>query len=524
VRSLLAALLLMALGGKDAAFADALQHSLLTYHADSARSGNFIVPSLSFDQARALHLDKAFHAELSGQIYAQPLYWYDTRSNSGKLLVATESNEVYALDAKTGQEIWHKPLAKPVPLSSLPCGNIDPMGITGTPVIDESTASIFLDTLVEGSLGVRHLIFGLSLEDGSVLPGWPIDVAAALSSKGLTFNPAIQGQRGALTIVDGTLFVPFGGLFGDCGDYHGWVIGVPLRDPQNLTSWATRARGGGIWAPGGISTDGSSLYAATGNTFDTAIWRDGEAVFRLPFGLQRDDQTQNYFAPWDWQELDRRDADLGGTNPLPLDAPAGSGTQAFLLALGKDGRAYLLDRNNLGGLGGSLVTEFISTHSIRTSPATWLGSDAVFVALQGEGAACPSFFDRLGFIGRWLMRSKDLRIFKLVRRLLGIDDPALTVLRVRSGSPPAIETAWCAAFRGGGSPIVTTADGRSNPIVWVTGAEGDNLLHGYRGDSGEELFAGGGIRMPGLHHFQALIATEDRLYVGADGRLFAFAF
>jgi len=69
-----------------------------------------------------------------------------------------------------------------------------------------------------------------------------------------------------------------------------------------------------------------------------------------------------------------------------------------------------------------------------------------------------------------------LRIFRALRRWLKADDNELTVLKVRSGSPPTIETAWCGALRGAGSPIVTTTDGRSNPVVWIVGAEGDNLL------------------------------------------------
>jgi hypothetical protein len=81
-------------------------------------------------------------------------------------------------------------------------------------------------------------------------------------------------------------------------------------------------------------------------------------------------------------------------------------------------------------------------------------------------------------------------------------------------------------LRGEGSPIVTTIDGRSNPIVWILGAEGDNRLHGYRGDTGEPLVGGGGPgdAMTGLRHFQTLLAAGDRLYVGADGRLYALAF
>ncbi len=501
------------------------EHLVLTYHGHPDRSGNFIVSTLTWERARALRLDVAFHAQVSGHVYAQPLYWRESGSNSGMLLVATEDNIVHALDARTGKEIWSRSLGKSVPLSLLRCGNIDPIGITGTPVIDESTASIFLDAMVDGSSGPRHLVFGISLRDGSLLPGWPVDVATALAANNQTFNPGDQGQRGALAIVDGVLFVPFGGHFGDCGDYHGWIIGISLRDPQVVASWATRARGGGIWAPGGISTDGKSLFVATGNTIDAAAWGDGEAVFRLPPDLRRADRTQDHYAPADWHELDRRDADLGGTNPLPLDVPTENGTQALVLALGKDGRAYLLDRNDLGGIGGSLVAETVSNRAIRTAPVTYPTTDGVFVAFQAEGARCPtSHNEQKGLIGLWLKQINDLRILRAIRRWLKADDNELTVLKVRSGSPPTIETAWCGALRGGGSPIVTTIDGRSNPVVWILGAEGDDLLHGFRGDTGEALYRGGGIAMAGLHHFQTLIATEDRLYVSADGRLFAFAF
>jgi len=97
---------------------------------------------------------------------------------------------------------------------------------------------------------------------------------------------------------------------------------------------------------------------------------------------------------------------------------------------------------------------------------------------------------------------------------------------MQSGSSPALAIAWCGALRGEGSPIVTTTNGHSNPIVWILGAEGDERLHGYRGDTGEPLLAGGGgeDEKPGLRHFEDLLATADRLYVGADGRLYAFAF
>jgi hypothetical protein len=414
------------------------------------------------------------------------------------LIVATEDDTVHAIDARSGNEIWTRALGQPAPRWTQPCGNIDPLGITGTPVIDEATQAIYLDAVVRDMSGSHHHVFALSLKNGAPLRGWPVDVAEALTAKNQRFNTRFQNQRGALAILDGRVYLPYGGHWGDCGDYRGWVVGVGLRDPRDIVSWSTRGRGGGIWAPGGISSDGRSLFVATGNTIDAAQWSDGEAVFRLTPDLHHDDRPQGFFAPSDWRALDERDADLGGTNPLPLDVPSGGGPKALVLALGKDARAYLLDRNNLGGIGGSLASEVVSSRPILTAPAAYPAADGVFVAFQGQGAHCPT-------PGR---------------------DNNLTVLQIRTGAPPSLATAWCGAFKGEGSPIVTTTDGRSNPIVWILGAEGDDRLHGYRGDTGEPLFTGGGPAdaMTGLRHFQDLLAAGDRLYVGADGRIYAFSY
>jgi outer membrane protein assembly factor BamB len=488
------------------------QQSILTYHANAARSGNFVVPSLTWQHAHAVHLDRSFRALVSGQVYAQPLYWHPPQARSGILLIATENNIVYALDAETGKEVWQRTLGQPVARSSLECGNIDPLGVTGTPVIDPASNALYLDAAVEGSAGPRHLIFALSLTDGAPLPGWPVDVASALKAQGQTFISRDQNQRGALTIVDDKVYVPFGGHYGDCGDYRGWVVGVSTKDPAQVAAWATRGRGGGIWAPGGISTHGNSLFVATGNTIGSEKWSDGEAVIRLTPDLHHSDDPRDFFAPTDWHALDERDADLGGANPLPLELPAGNGMRALILALGKDGRAYLLDEKNLGGIGGSLQVETVSIGPIRTAPIAYPTSDGVYVAFQ---ATCPSVP-----LPQWV---GDTRAGRVIRRMLNFSSNEVAVLKIRNGAPPTIETAWCGAMSGSGPPIVTTTDGRANAIVWMLGAEGDNRLHAFRGDTGEPLFTSDDV-MVGLHHFRTLIATEDRLYVGADGHIYAFKF
>jgi hypothetical protein len=140
-------------------------------------------------------------------------------------------------------------------------------------------------------------------------------------------------------------------------------------------------------------------------------WSDGEAVIRLGLDLK----SRDSFAPRDWKELDDEDADLGGTAPLLLDVPSSRGAVPFVLALGKDGKAYLLDRGNLGGIGGGLVTQAVSNGSIITAPAAFRLGQNMLVAFQGQGAGCPT----------------------------GMDNARLTVLRIRAEPKPQIETAWC---------------------------------------------------------------------------------
>jgi hypothetical protein len=478
--------------------ATAHAQSVLTYHGDPGRSGLYVVPALSWPRARGIGLDSGFAPRFRGQLDAQPLYWQPPGAAAGRLIVATEDDIAAAIDAGSGRTLWTRSFGRPVPLSDLPCGNIDPVGVTSTPVIDARSQTLYLDALAAGPSGPRHLLFALSLADGAPLPGWPVDVGAALAARGLSFNASVQNQRGALAILGGRVFVPYGAHTGDCGSYHGWVVGVGLQNPADIAAWSTTASRGGIWAPGGIASDGGRLIFATGNTQGARLWGDGEAVFRLAPDLARSGRTEDFFAAADWRALDESDMDLGASNPVPLDVPAGQGVQPLVLALGKNGRAYLLDRIALGGFGGALAAPTVTSIRVHAAPAAYPEANGVIVAFDGRGARCSN------------PRTED----------------AVTALEIRAGAPPALATLWCDELAGRSAPIVTTTDGRSDPTVWVLGAEGDNRLHGFRGDTGEILFGGGGRgdQMTGLHHLQTLLATRDRLYVGADDRLYAFGF
>ncbi len=471
---------------------------VLQHHRDLTRSGLYVAPGLTWDAAARVHADSQFHADIAGPVHAQPLYWAAPAADHGVLLVATEQNLVYALDSRTGALIWRRELAPPVPRASLPCGNIDPLGITGTPAIDERSQAVYLDAMTRDKASGRpkHQIFALSLRDGAVLPGWPVDVEAALKAQGHSFDSSIQNQRSAVTVTGNALYVPYGGHFGDCGDYRGWIVSVSLEPPHAVRGWSTRARGGGVWAPGGMTSDGTALYFSTGNTMGAQHWSDGEAVIRLAPDLRFANDPSDYFAPADWAQLDARDADLGGTNPLLMQFGSG-GMPQLLLALGKDGNAYLLDPHDLGGIGGGLLTRKVSSVAIRTSPAYLSTGNEALVAFEGNGVGCPS----------------------------GTEGD-LVALQIMSASPPQLSVRWCARATGRGSPILTTTDGHANPMVWIVGAEDSNRLRGFRADSGAVVFSGGGPAeaMSEVSRFQTPIVVGHRLYVAADQRLYAFEF
>jgi hypothetical protein len=316
----------------------------------------------------------------------------------------------------------------------------------------------------------------------------------------VTFNSTVQNQRGALLLLNGILYVPYGGHFGDCGTYHGWVIAVPVNDPASATAWATLARGAGVWAPGGLSSDGISVFAATGNAFGSTTWMDGEAVIRLGEGATFSRDTADYFTPSNWRALDLGDTDLGGSGPLLIDVPGATPSQ-LVVALGKNGVAYLLDRNYLGGvgMGDGVVGEGL--RSMRVATGTIINAAASFTTDSGTYV-----------------------VFNTAGTVVGFPGATLGALRIGASDPPTIEIVWGVNNQGRGSPIVTTTDGSSEPIVWTAGSESSNRLHAFNGETGELIFAGGGPdeQMSLVRRFVTPIAVNGRILVAADNELFAF--
>ena len=316
------------------------------HHNNASRDGLFIDPAFTAAAVANVTRDTNFNGTISGNVYAQPLYIENGPGGAAMVIAVTESNNVYALNAATGSIIWQRNVGTAI-TSGLPCGNISPLGITGTPIVDLASRSLFFDAETTPTAGTfKHLIYSLNVDTGAINAGWPVDVNAKVSG----FDSSVQSERAALGIVGNILYVPYGGRFGDCGSYRGRLVGVQMNNPASVTAWATTATGGGVWGPGGVASDGTNPFIATGNTFSTGgTWRGGEAVIRLQPGPVFSGSTNDYWAPTNWLSLDNSDTDLGGSGPILVDVP-GATPSALVVALGKDGNAYLLNRNNLGGI------------------------------------------------------------------------------------------------------------------------------------------------------------------------------
>jgi outer membrane protein assembly factor BamB len=186
----------------------------------------FISIPLSRRALPNLARDLNFDGTIVGNVYTQPLYIEGGPGGRALVIAVTESNNVYALDAVDGTIIWQRNVGPPVPANDLNCTKFDPMGITGTPIVDLASRALFLDAMTtpDGGTTKQHLILSLNVDTGDINPGWPVDVEATAQYNGITFTAAIQQQRPALCIVGNILYVGYGSM-GDCSLWHGWLVG-----------------------------------------------------------------------------------------------------------------------------------------------------------------------------------------------------------------------------------------------------------------------------------------------------------
>jgi PQQ-like domain len=409
------------------------------YHRTPDRHGDDGAP------ATGGRLAALWGLRLDGSIFAQPLV------AGGLLIAATQHDSVYAFDAASGCLAWQQALGTPLDVTRhhLQCNNITPeLGITATPAVDTTTGTIYVVAYYDPG---RYEMDALDLATGAVRWRHPLTLPGS--------DPLQQLSRPAVALASGRAYASFGGRAGDCGNYHGFVIGVRTDGAgPDVVFQVSEHREGAVWAPGGpVVLTGGDLLVSTGNTDETRTYDGSNAVVRLSPLLARRD----YFAAPNWVHLNQVDFDLGSVGPTLL-------ADGRVFQVGKDGIGYLLDANHLGGMGGQLFSQPLSGGCYAIG-ATAYRAPYVYVPC----------------------------------------DHSLTAVRV-SGS--RFDVAWRGPDFRSGSPIV------AGGLVWDFDFEG-GFLWGFdsSGRVRQKALVGTG------EHFVSPGASGGRLYVPVQRRLYAFA-
>jgi hypothetical protein len=446
------------------------------------------------------------------QIYAQPLV------ADGEVIVATEENQVDALNPITGALIWSVNLGPAWTPTN--CGDLVPhIGITSTPVYDPSTKRIYLGAkIANGPSGAPNFyLYALDADTGATVSGWPVQIKGVPTNSSLTFNAATANQRPGLLLLDGAVYLGFASHC-DHGPYVGYVAGVNVAT-RTLKLWSDESQlatdEAGIWqSGGGLVSDGSGrIFLATGNGVSPPPGPGtsppgtlAESVVRLAVNSDGSMTAKDFFSPSDNVKLDQNDTDLGSGGPVALPDVFGTASHPHLLVIvGKDGVVRLLDRDNLGGMGQGAG-----------------GTDKVVSSIQlngvwGRAAVFASGTNRFIYL---VPNSSPMQVLRVAPD--GNGNPSLSV----AATSGALSFPYTS-----GSPVVTS-DGTnsSTALVWTVRSGG-----GSSGTS-STLYAFPAVPPasgPWNPIFQASLGTVakfiapatdgNRVYVGTrDGRLLGF--
>jgi PQQ-like domain len=300
-----------------------------TYHRTNSRSG------IATSTVTA-PLHHAWTANLDGAVYGEPLV------ANGQLIVATENDSVYGLNPTSGATEWRAHLGTPESQSDLQgdlpgCGDIFPLGITGTPAYDAKTGSVFV---VTETLGGHHTLWALKASNGHRRWHRNMDVAHGRDIR-------TEQQRSALLVSSGRVITSYGGLYGDCGNYVGYITSTATSGKGTTTHYAVPTmREAGMWSPGGpVTGTNGNIYVASGNgAEENGTWDKSDSVTEVtPKSMHR----VAVFAPGTWKQDNMEDLDLGSSSPVPVDGR--------IVIAGKRGTVYLL-KTSLGGVGSAIAS------------------------------------------------------------------------------------------------------------------------------------------------------------------------
>ncbi|MGN6162721.1 MAG: outer membrane protein assembly factor BamB family protein, partial [Marmoricola sp.] len=261
----------------------------------------------------------------------------------GIVIAATENDSAYGLST-AGRVLWRTHVGTPSPASQRPCGDISPLGITGTPAYSPATGAAYF-VAETGTSGVHHTLIAVDVLTGHVRWRRGVDFPGVTTT--------VMQQRGAIAIAGGRAWVTFGGLAGDCGAYKGRLVGIPLSGRGSAVTYTVpTARGGGMWQPSGpVFTRGRALLVAVGN--GAAMPGDPYDHSDSVLAFNTDAVLQRYFAPRSWATENQNDVDLGSIGPAVV------GT-SWLVQGGKSNQVYVLHQGSRGGIGGQVSSLTVS--------------------------------------------------------------------------------------------------------------------------------------------------------------------
>src|SRR6267143_1260777 len=347
-----------------------VQINVTTQHGDSGRTGqNTQETILTQANVNSTNFGKLFSVPVDGYIYAQPLYLTNVNVASvihNVVYVATEHDSVYAIDADNGAILWQVSFINPsagittVSNIDVNCGDLVPeIGITGTPVIDSTSGTIYVVAKTKENGAVLQRLHALDVTSGAEKPGSPVVITASVPGTGdgssmgvINFDPLREHNRPGLLLQNGHVIMGWASHC-DNGPYHGWIMSYNSSTLAQEAVWNSTPNGGlgGVWMSGaGLSGDSSfNTYFATVNGTYNGNSDFGDTIMKLGPPNNGALPVSDWFTPYNQSSLSQYDTDVGSGGVLLVpDQPAGSPHQHLLIQAGKEGTIYLVDRDNMG--------------------------------------------------------------------------------------------------------------------------------------------------------------------------------
>lgn len=452
----------------------AAQVSVLTYHNDLARTGqNLSETTLTLANVNVQQFGKLFSCPLDGSVYAQPLYmWGVTIPGKGLhnvLYVATEHDSVYAFDADNGAPLWHVSFLNPASgVTTIPfedafgCAQIIPeIGITGTPVIDPGSGTLYVVATTKevsgGAINHVHRLHALDVTTGTERSGSPVVIQGSVP--GVTFVATNHKARPGLLLLNGVVYISWSSHC-DAGVYHGWIMGYDATTLKQVSVYNDTPSGnlGSFWAGGAApaaDAQGNIYVMSANGVFDADSGGPNLGGSFLKLSSSRGLSVADYFAPFNQHKLSDDDMETGSGGPLLLPDSVGSAAHPHLLtSAGKEGRIYLIDRDNMGHFQAGADSQIVQ--SVPGAIGGLFGVPAYF-----NGAV-------------YFSGARDyVKAFPIANGALAANPSSQSATRLGGfGSVPSI-----------------SARGATNGIVWVTESSSNGVLRAYSaGNLANELY------------------------------------